>query len=493
MIDFVPQQIKTFGELEILLKQSPISHDYELIKKAFNYSHNIHKDQFRESGEPFIEHPLTVAGYIAELGLDDISICAALLHDSIEKGNGNIEEIDKMLGTEVAFIVDGLTTIRSLSKNLKHADQFEENFNNLIFNSSEDIRIIIIRLAEKLHNILNIGTLSEDRSSKSAKKILNIYGPMAEYVGLASFKRIMEDEAFRIINPNEFAVVKRLVDITSSNAENIIKDFETEVSEILNQYGLKNYEFYGRRKGIYSAYKKIKGRYLKPDESITDKVLTDLKDVYGFRLIVNTIEECYLALGLLHSKYEYSKDDFSDYISMPKENGYKSINSVFSYKGAFLEVQIRTHEMHEFNEFGPASHIAYKLQGSIKNNQSLTWTKDLTTWKDKSTLKKEDFQIKAFQESVFIFTPKGLVIRLPKGSTPLDFAFRIHTDLGSKYQGAIVNAKMVNLDYKLKTGDVIEILAGKKDNLTADWIKHCATASAQARIRKKLRMLGGLN
>lgn len=490
MNEFTAEPINNFEELLEILDKKGLQYDKDLLDKAYEFCKLVHKDMMRKSGESYIDHCLHVAGYCAQLQFDSVTIACALLHDAVEKGGVTIDEIDEKFGTEVSFIIDGLTQVRYLSKNYTVSDEDKQDFNKLIFNSSEDIRIIVIRILEKMDNLFFTEGFDIDAIQASARKTLNIYAPIAEYLGLSPVQKILEDESFKFLYEREYNIVFEIMQRASENFHSLTDEFEHTVGELMKEYRIDSYEFYGRRKGIYSAYKKIKAKYLKPGEDIKDYSIEDLKDVFAFRLIVDSVEHCYLALGLLHARFEYSQEDFKDYISRPKENGYKSIHTVLQFGQTHIEVQIRTREMHDYNEYGPASHIAYKLSRSGKpKSESYTWTKDLLKTGDKTQLTRDDFRIKAFQDSIFVFTPKGLVIRLPKDASPIDFAFRVHTNIGLRYQGALVNGKMEKMNYALKTGDVVEIITIKKVNVSPDWIKYAKSPSVRGHIRKYLNMV----
>jgi GTP pyrophosphokinase len=479
------RQINNLDELINILETFKNNYNKDEIKKAFNFAQKVHEKHKRLSGDKFDTHFLTVASFVAQLHLDETSIIAAILHDTTDKGNIPIDKIDKHFGTDVAYIVSGLTDIRKISKKYSKENN-SEDFKNFIFNSSEDLRIIIIRLCEKLHNIMTVEYLPKKKQLQASEKILNVYAPIAQYLGLGFLQRHLEDYAFKTKDPLSYIYIQDNVKKLYKSQEFSIDKFEKEILALLNSYNIKPQSFYGRKKGIYSIFRKVKSKYLQ-GKSLFNYKFTDLKDVFAFRVILNTIEECYIALGIIHSKYPYSREDFRDYISNPKENGYKSIHTVLEYGETLIEIQIRTKKMHEFNEYGPASHIAYKLQQ--QKGSDFSWTKDLIIWKKKKNLSKEDFKIKVFKESVFVFTPKGLVIKLPKGATPIDFAFRIHTNIGLCYQGALVNGKMVSKDYKLQTGDVVEIKTTKNFNVTNDWLNYCISPETKRRIRRALKNL----
>lgn len=490
MTEFSISNITTFENLLEIIKSSDIDYDFDLIERAYKYAKEIHQGQKRKSGDDFMVHCLTVASYIAQIKLDTVSICAALLHDSVEKGIGDIDNIDKEFGTEVSFIVDGLSKIRAFSKMIDHESKQLE-FTNLIFNASEDIRIIMIRIAEKLHNIVSIESVEQETQVNSAKKALYMYAPLAEYLGLGAMQKYLEDYSFKILKNNEYEELNSFIEKYFSINKNIISDFENELKELLAEYKVKPKAIESRKKGLYSAYKKLKNkyRYLESGLPISEVAKNNLKDIYAARVIVETVEECYIVLGLIQANFETLQDEFADYIAHPKDNGYKSIHVLFKYEDIILEIQIRTANMHEFNEFGPASHFIYKMKRDGNNNkgQSLTWTKDLVNWKSDGSHNQETFKIEVFKNSIFCFTPKGLVISLPEGASPIDFAYRVHTDVGDRYRGALVNGKMVSMDYALKTGEVVDIVMDKGVNVRRDWLKYAKSTSTRARIRRRLR------
>lgn len=477
--------IQVFDELVNTIQRLKISHDLELIRQAYIFAEDKHKDQVRQNGQRAITHVLTVANYIAQLKLDSVSIVAAILHDVPEKCDVEIDEIDRLFGTEVAFIVDGINNVRKFSKNISGENSDREALKNLIFNATEDIRILIIRIAEKLHNLKTLTDKTSDLAKKAASRALLIYAPISEYLGLSAIQRELEDLSFGVLYPEEYDFIIKKINEYFDNTKGTIEKFEIEFGELLTNYKVEH-TFYSRKKGAYSAYKKIKNKYVDRFGGFNDKSFSKLMDVYAARVIVNTVEECYMVLGLIQSNYEVVQEEFKDYIVDPKPNGYRSIHCILKYQFVTFEIQIRTKEMHEFNEFGPASHIAYKLNDSGKA-KDLTWTKDLVKWKDNTD--KEIFKLKAFSNSIFVFTPKGLVIRLEKDSTPIDFAFRVHTQIGTNYKGAIVNGKIVNMQYKLQTGDVVEVLTQSKPNVSLDWVKIAKMNYTKNRIKRAISNL----
>lgn len=379
-----------------------------------------------------------------------------------------------MFGTDVAFIVSGLSDVKTFSKKFD-TNQVNSEFKHLIINSSEDIRIIVIRICEKLEGITSVESLSEDEQMNAANKILNIYAPIAEYLNLGIIQRLLEDNAFKIVNHQEYNLVHEKISKIEKNAKNTLLKFEQSLQRILNEYNFEFVQFSGRVKGVYSSYKKLKRKNI----SLND--IEELKDFFAYRLLVDSIEQCYILLGLIHAGFSFSQKDFDDYISVPKENGYQSIHTVVEFEDIFIEVQIRTKAMHEHNEYGPASHIAYK--SGKKKGDDYSWTKEISMLEKE----KKDYKINIFKNSIFVFTPKGLVLRLPKSSTVLDFAFKIHTSLGLRYKGALVNDKMVAINHALETGDVVKIISDKNPNATIDWLKKCESNETKRRIRRYLK------
>lgn len=476
-------KIENYKSFEKLINKQTRYLDTKLIDKAYKFAKEAHYGQTRISGESYESHFLNVAAIVVQLGLDTTSVTAALLHDVVEKANVDINKIDRVFGTEVAFIVDGLTQIR---KATEQKDVQDENFKHFLLSTTEDIRILIIRIVEKTDNVVNLSKVPEDIRVKAAKKIMNLYSPLAEYLGLGYLQKTMEDAAFKVLYPDIYSKIMLFSEKFFSRSQDTTDQFLEKIGTILKKYSIQPLELQGRRKGMWSTYKKLKKRYLKPGEELNEETFSMIKDLFAARVILNNIEECYTVLGLMHSNFAFLQNDFDDYIANPKENGYRSIQTIVSYEGFYFEVQIRTKEMHDYNEFGPASHIAYKLNGPVNIGSTLTWTKDLVKWKKTSEVTKEDFKIKLFANSIFVFTPKGLLIRLEKGATPIDFAFRIHSDIGERYSGAKINNKMVSKDYILNTGDTVEIIISAKPTVNESWLKTVKSVVTKAKIRKLL-------
>ncbi len=460
-----------WGELKSILLKNNI--ESENIYRAFDFAYKAHEGQIRDSGEPYISHPAWVAKLIAQMDIGKEAIIAALLHDCLKKTHATIEEIDKEFGDEVALLVSGLSEVqdKTTGKNVDNTNV--EIFRRFLFSSVDDVRILIIRLADKLHNGMTIKHLIPEKQVEYAKRVMGIYSPIAEYVGLHYFKKRLDDIAFKILYPEE--ANKLSEDLKNQEKDEIkaVTLVKNEIEEMLKINNINNYEIQGRIKSLYSTYQKIKKKKV---EKIGDRV--------GIRILTDTVSSCYTILGLLHARYKYLPDEFDDYISTPKSNGYRSIQTTMSWKNKItVEVQIRTRQMHEFNEFGPASHIAYKLGKNNESGLGLDWVKDLVRWQ-KSDNNVNNYKINVLSRYVYVFTPKGDTIQLPKESTALDFAYRIHTDLGDHCHGAKINNKMVRIDQKLNSGDVVEILTTKNKNVCKNWLDVATTNFAKEHIRK---------
>ncbi len=447
--------------------------DTEKIKIAFDFAYKAHEGQIRESGEPYVSHPVWVAKLIAQMEIGQEAVIAALLHDCLKKTSATIEEIDEKFGDEVALLVSGLSEVqnKTTGKNIDNTNV--EIFRRFLFSSVDDVRILIIRLADKLHNGLTIDSIPKEKQIEYAKRVMGIYAPIAEYVGLHYFKKRLDDIAFRILYPKEAAELSEELKKQEKDEIKAVTLVKTEIEEMLKINNINNFEIQSRIKSLYSTYLKIKRKKV---DKISDRV--------GIRILTDTVSSCYTILGLLHARYKYLPDEFDDYISTPKSNGYRSIQTTLNWKNKItVEVQIRTRQMHEFNEFGPASHIAYKLGKNNESGLGIDWVKDLVKWQ-KSDNSVNNYKIKVLSRYVYVFTPKGDTIQLPKGSTALDFAYRIHTDLGDHCHGAKVNNKMVRIDQKLNSGDVVEILTTKNKNVSKNWLDIVTTSFAKEHIRK---------
>jgi len=447
------------------------------MEKCYRFAFEAHKGQLRESGEPFITHPLWVAKVIIQLGIGHKASFAAMLHDCVEDTAVTLDEIATNFGDETALLVSGLTEVKKKTSGIEVYETSIDVFRQFLFSSVNDVRVLIIRLVDKLHNGLTIKYLSKERQIKYAKRVMGIYGPVAEYVGLHYFKRLLEDIAFEILMPDETEKIQRLIEERKSEEVKALVVIREAISEMMKINNIVKFDVQGRIKGLYSTYLKAQR---KGEDNVRDRV--------GVRIITENIENCYMVLGLLHSKYKYLPDEFDDYISNPKPNGYRSIQTTLLWKDRLtVEVQIRTKEMHEFDEFGPASHIVYKMNKGMTDGVGLEWVKDLVKWQSTDMENVKNYQINVLKDYIYVFTPKGDTIQMPKGSTALDFAYRIHSDLGNHCGGTRINKKMSKINTALKTGDIVEIIVNKKISVNRDWLDWTTTGFAKTQIRKEMK------
>ena len=447
----------------------------EQVKLALKFATEKHKGQFRESGDEYITHPVWVAKVVAQLGVGQEAVIAALLHDCIEDTNTTEDEIANLFGDEVALLVSGMTDVKHKTSGVEIHKTNVEIFRRFLFSSVNDVRVLVIRLTDKLHNGLTVNYLPKDRQIKYAQRVLGIYGPVAEYVGLHYFKRLLEDIAFKILYPKKASNLKLELKKSELEDEKALNKITNDINVLLKSNRIAGCEVSSRVKGLYSSYLKIK-----------QKGLDKLKDGVGVRIICKDVADCYTILGLLHAKFEYIPECFDDYISTPKPSGYRSIQTTINLEnGMTAEIQIRTYEMHEFNEFGPASHIAYKMSKNMGNGQGLEWVKDLVAWQ-KNDSKVNNYRISVLSKFIYVFTPKGDTIQLLSGSTPIDFAYRIHSGVGDRCLGVKINNKMAKISDELKTGDLVEILTTKNKNVSKDWITLAKLSATREMIRKAI-------
>lgn len=455
--------------------------DKKLIEKAFYLAQDAHKDQKRESGEEYIVHPFEVTCILAEMGLDTATIAAGLLHDVVEDTEYTYENIAKEFNVEVANLVEGVTKLGKIQFKTKEEQQ-AENVRKMLLAMTKDIRVILIKLADRLHNMRTLKYMSVLKQKEKAKETIDIYAPIAHRLGIFKIKWELEDLALRYLNPNEY--YELVTKIASKRTER-----EEDINNILNQLNtnLSKSGIYadidGRPKHFYSIYKKMVNK---------SKTLDQIFDLMAFRILVNSIKDCYAVLGIVHTLYKPIPGRFKDYIAMPKPNMYQSLHTtVIGSNGKPFEIQIRTFDMHKTAEYGIAAHWKYKEgQNNTENNDfesKLTWIRDVLEWqKQESNAKEfmENFKIDLFSDEVFVFTPNGKVINLPYESTPIDFAYRIHTDIGNRCTGTKVDGKIVPLDYKLKTGEIVEVLTSttiKGPNV--EWLNTVKSNHAKSKIR----------
>jgi RelA/SpoT family (p)ppGpp synthetase len=480
------KKLNRIGLSDVLgeIKRKGNTADITKIKKAYLFAQKAHRGQKRKSGHPFITHPTYVAYLAASLGLDESSITASFLHDVLEDTGVDLDEIERQFGLEVALIVEGMTAFKKTGRRLENLGESIDNFQKMLISSVDDIRVLIIRLSDKLHNALTIEYLPAKRQKQFAQGLLRIYAPLAEYVGLGFFKRELEDIAFSILYPEKYSWLKTILSNYEETREKRLKMISRRIKKALLKNKIKYKSIYGRRKGLWSLYQKMK-RHVAQGR-ITWENPREILDQVGITIIAPNVPSCYAALGVVHRLYHYLPEEFDDYISSPKPNGYRSIQTTVRFGRSTAEIQIKTFKMHEYNEFGPASHIAYKAAGGKSvTNFSYSWVRQLVSWKNHQ--KRNRFKLKVFDQFVYVVTPKGDVIQLPKGSTPLDFAYYIHTRLGDYCRGALVNGKLVELSYTLENGDMVEILKAKrKIGPKADWLDLVKTGLAKRIIRRRL-------
>ncbi len=464
-----------WDDLENIVEKTP-NLDNNIIKKGYDFMANAHRAQLRYSGLPYESHPAWIAKVVAQLNIGQEAVLAALLHDCIEDTNITIDDVSKEFGDEVALLVSGLTEIKSKTKGIKINQTNIEVFRKFFFSSINDVRVLIIRIVDKLHNCLTIEYLPKERQVNYAKDIMKIYGPLAEYVGLHYFKKRIEDIAFQILYPIEANKIKKLFEEEERDEIKALNFVKEELESMLKINNINNAIIEGRIKSLYSTYLKIKNKG--PGYQVRDRI--------AIRVLTDNLVDCYTVLGLIHAKYQYFPEDFKDYISTPKINGYRSIQTTIGWKNKIMvELQIKTKEMHEFNEFGPASHIAYKM-GTGKSGMGMEWVKDLLNWQ-KGDNNINNYRIMLLTNFIYVFTPNGDTIQLPKGSTALDFAFRIHTRIGERCKGVKINNKIAKIGNELKTGDLVEILLSKNNNINKNWLDLVKTPAAKEYIRKAIK------
>ncbi len=467
--------------LELLLEQNS-NYDIELIGRAYDVAEEMHRGQLRKSGEPYLIHPMAVSVILSELGMDEQTLVAGLLHDVVEDTPYTEEELIRDFGEEVGLLVDGVTKLGSLKFESKEERQVE-NLRKMFLAMSKDIRVLIIKLSDRLHNLRTINYMTHDKIIEKCQETLDIYAPLAARLGIYSMKMELEDIALKYLEPEAYYDLAEQVSERKEAREEAIAEIIDEMKENLDEIGFK-YEIYGRSKHFYSIYKKMKFQH---------KTLDEIFDLTAVRIIVETVRDCYAVLGLVHTMWTPIPGRFKDYIAMPKPNMYQSLHTtVIGQTGRPFEIQIRTYEMHRIAEYGIAAHWKYK-EGVDSDTEEvkLSWLRQALEWqKDVRDPREfmESLKMDLFSSQVFVFTPQGDVIELPAGSTPLDFAFKIHTDVGCKCVGAKVNGKMVTIDHPLENGNIIEIVTSPNAaGPSIDWLKIAKSSSARNKIRQWLK------
>lgn len=449
-----------------------------LIEKAYEFAAEAHKDQFRKTGEPFIVHPVEVALILVDLRMDAETICAALLHDTVEDSEVPLETIEAEFNEQVAQLVDGVTKITRIEVE-SLSDKQAETIRKMFVAMSKDIRVIVIKLADRLHNMRTLAALKEDRRIFKARETLEIFAPIAHRLGINSIKWELEDLSFYYLEPNKFKQVNRMVSDSREERENYLQGIIDTLYGEMDKLGI-HAQIVGRPKHLYSIYQKMtkKGRGF-----------SEIYDLIAVRLIVKSIKDCYSALGAVHTLWHPMPGRFKDYIAMPKFNMYQSLHTtVIGPTGRPLEVQIRTDEMHQMSEYGVAAHWRYKEKGKKADtlDQQIAWLRQMVDWQDETKDSREflkSLKVDLAPSEVFVFTPKGEVMSLRAGSTPVDFAYAIHTEVGNHCVGAKVNGSIVPLTYELKLGDRVEVLTQKSASPSRDWLNIVKTPGARSKIR----------
>ena len=460
-------------------------YDTDLIGRAYDKAKQLHEGQLRKSGDPYLIHPVAVAVILAQLGMDDETLVGGLLHDVVEDTEYTREMLAADFGEEVALLVEGVTKLGSLKFDNKE-DAQAETLRKMFLAMSKDIRVLIIKLADRLHNMRTIEFMSPEKIIEKSKETLDIYAPLADRLGIYTIKFELEDSAFKYLHPEEYRHLEREVSEKREERERQIGIVIEEIKEAMDNMNLK-YDIMGRSKHIYSVYKKM---------TLQHKQLDEIFDLTAVRVIVENVRDCYAVLGQVHTMWMPLPGRFKDYIAMPKPNMYQSLHTtVLGDNGEPFEIQIRTYEMHQVAEYGIAAHWKYKVgdqSGKTSNDDmKLAWLRQTLEWQqDMSDPQEfmETLKMDLFSSQVFVFTPMGEVIDLPAGSTPLDFAFKIHTDVGCRCVGARVNRKMVTIDHTLNNGDIVEIVTSPNSSgPSSDWLKIAKTSTARSKIRQWLK------
>jgi GTP pyrophosphokinase len=463
-----------------------------IVEAAYAYACKAHDGQMRKSGAPFLEHPLQTAIALADLQLDAATLAAALLHDVPEDCNVPVSELEKQFGPDVSKLVEGVTKLSKLAWKrdiaVSSQETQAENLRKMLIAMAEDLRVVFIKLADRLHNMNTLQALPPDRRKAIAQETLEIYAPLAHRLGMWEIKWQLEDLSFRYLEPEQYHDIARMVAVRRSLREGFIDDAARVLRDEMVIAGIQG-EVYGRPKHIYSIYNKIQ-KY-----AAIGRSFGDIHDLFALRVLVNTVPDCYKVLGIIHNTWHPMTDEFNDYIANRKDNGYQSLHTtVLTGDGGTtpLEIQIRTYEMHRMSEYGVAAHWRYKegAKPDLHFEEKISWLRQLVDWQ--SSLDSEEFLTSVkedfFSDQVFVYTPRGEIRPFPKGATPLDFAYRIHTDLGHRCIGAKVNGKLVHLNYELKNSDIVEIVVSKTEKAPSlDWINldlgFVKTAHAKEKIR----------
>ena len=453
------------------------------VNDAFLFAKDAHEGQKRKSGEDYIYHPVATAHILAEMNVNYKIIIAGLLHDVPEDTTVTIEQIEEKFGSDVASMVKGVTKLGTVK--YRGIERYLENLRKMFLAMAADIRVILIKFADRLHNLSTLYALPKNKQLRIASEVLEIYAPIASRLGMFEMKGMLEEEAFKYVNPKEYNWVHTIMEQEFKKKQPSLEKLIIFIEKLLQENKINYISVTGRVKQLYSLYLKL----LRHDRSI-DRI----SDFTAARIIVKTVPDCYQILGIIHNALRPVPGRFKDYIAQPKPNGYQSLHTtVFTEddEPQQFEVQIRTEEMDQEAEFGIAAHWSYKEKGSKKMSKQLAWVQELTKWKQEFAENQkylENLKLDVFQDRIFVFTPKGDVIELPEDATPIDFAYHVHTDLGNQCIGAIINNTIAQLDQKLKSGDIIEILRDKKRKTpNPDWLKFIKTSHAKVKLKSALK------
>ena len=480
--DFTDPEV-LYEKLINTIREYHPSTDLSMVEKAYKLARDAHKDQKRKSGEPYIIHPLCVAIILAELELDKETIVAGILHDVVEDTTATLEDLSREFNDEVALLVDGVTKLGQLSYSHDKMDLQAENLRKMFLAMAKDIRVILIKLADRLHNMRTLQYMRPEKQKEKARETMDIYAPIAHRLGISKIKTELDDLSLKYLQPEVYKDLEEKLQTNKEGRENFIQSIIDEVSKHIEEAGIRA-EIDGRVKHLFSIYKKMRNQ---------NKTLDQIYDIFAVRIKVDTVKDCYAALGVIHEMYKPIPGRFKDYIAMPKQNMYQSLHTtLIGSSGTPFEIQIRTFEMHRTAEYGIAAHWKYKEGGGNinKEEEKLSWLRQILEWqqdmsdnKEFLTMLKTDLDL--FTEQVYCFTPQGDVKTLPAGSTPIDFAYMIHTAVGNKMVGARVNGRQVPIDYKLQNGDRVTIVTSQNSNgPSRDWLSIVKSSQAKTKINQ---------
>ena len=468
-----------FEDVERKVERHHPEADLDLLRRAYIYSAKAHKDQVRASGEPYLIHPISVAAILADMKMDVATVSTGLLHDVVEDTLASTDDISKVFGGEVANLVDGVTKISNLGKKSKEEAQ-AENLRKMILAMTSDIRVVLVKLADRLHNMRTLAYLHSEKRKRIAEETLEVYAPIAHRLGMSKVRSELEDLSFQYLEPEEYKRLKEEVESRRVSTEAFLEEVKARIAQRLTQEGVDFVRIEGRIKRLYSIHLKLKRQKISLDK---------VYDLAAIRIITQEEKDCYFALGVMHKYWKPFHDRIKDFIAMPRENGYRSLHtSVVGEEGYHFEVQIRTEEMHRIAEEGIAAHWKYK-EGRGKDtseDDAMKWLRKMAEWQqDVSDARDfvDSFKLDLFPREVLAFTPKGKVIQLPRNATPIDFAYAIHTQVGDQCVGAKVNGKIVPLKYQIQNGDVVEIMTTPGHRPSRDWLNFVATSKARSKIK----------